>query len=285
LALVDKLNREGRYAAVYCNVEPAQAARNKVDVGTRTIVSLLERRVGQFIGEPRFREWVAQTLATSTGEAALGNLLSLWASHSEKPIVLMIDEIDALIGDTLVSVLRQLREGYDSRPGFFPQSVILCGVRDVRDYRIHTSNQEIVTGGSAFNVRAESLRIGNFSQEELIALYGQHTAETGQIFAKNTLELAWHLTEGQPWLVNALAYEVTHKMKEFRDRSRPITAEALDDAKEQIILRRETHLDQNLLKRLQGPIFLAVAMSTITERSSVPRDQISSEVSIKRFSL
>jgi hypothetical protein len=38
------------------------------------------------------------------------------------------DEVSALIGDTLVSVLRQLREGYTKRPQAFPLSVILCGV-------------------------------------------------------------------------------------------------------------------------------------------------------------
>ena len=70
----------------------------------------------------------------------------------------MIDEIDALIGDILLSVLRQLRAGYPERPGRFPQCVILCGVRDVRDYRIRSSaGNAIVAGGSAFNVRAESL--------------------------------------------------------------------------------------------------------------------------------
>ena len=49
--------------------------------------------------------------------------------------------------------------------------MVLCGVRDVRDYRIHSSseNAEIV-GGSAFNVRAESLRIGDFTGAEVRTL-------------------------------------------------------------------------------------------------------------------
>ncbi|MCF8109189.1 MAG: hypothetical protein K9J81_09375 [Desulfohalobiaceae bacterium] len=59
----------------------------------------------------------------------------------------MLDEIDSLVGDTLIAVLRQLRSGYNQRPKQFPQSVILCGVRDIRDYRIHSSRQkEIITG-------------------------------------------------------------------------------------------------------------------------------------------
>ena len=129
-------------------------------------------------------------------------------------MVLFIDEIDALVGDSLVSVLRQIRAGYDQRPDYFPISIVLCGVRDVRDYRIVLSNQDIITGGSAFNIKAESLRLGNFSKEEIRELYMQHTAATGQEFDEACFPMIWEATEGQPWLVNALGYEVTMKMKE-----------------------------------------------------------------------
>ena len=55
-----------------------------------------------------------------------------WAQES-KPLVVLIDEIDTLIGDALVSVLRQLRAGYDQRPERFPQSVdIVRGSTDPR---------------------------------------------------------------------------------------------------------------------------------------------------------
>ena len=101
------------------------------------------------------------------GPGALREALSSWAEADEKPLVLLIDEIDALVGDTLVSVLRQLRADHPHRPKRFPQSVVLCGVRDVRDYRIRSSSANtLVAGGSAFNVKAESLRLGDFSRED-----------------------------------------------------------------------------------------------------------------------
>lgn len=179
------------------------------------------------------------------GHAALNQVLTLWAEESPKPIVLLIDEIDAIVGDTLISVLRQLRTGYDKRPAHFPQSIILCGLRDVRDYRIHSAQDKaIITGGSAFNVKAESLRLGNFTQADIETLYRQHTQETCQVFEPETLDLAWELTRGQPWLVNALGYEVCFKIKAHRDRSVSITKEMMLQAKENLILRRETHLDQ-----------------------------------------
>ena len=187
------------------------------------------------------------------GGGALEEFLTRWAQNSPKPLILFIDEIDALIGDTLISVLRQLRAGYYKRPELFPQSIILCGVRDVRDYRIHSSREKtIITGGSAFNVKAESLRLGDFTRAEVMLLLNQHTQETGQPFAPEALDLIWHLTQGQPWLVNALGYEVTFKLKEGRDRTQPLTEAMVRTAKENLILRRETHLDQ-LVDKLQEP--------------------------------
>ena len=65
----------------------------------------------------------------------------------------------------------------------------------MRDYRIHSSAEKaIITGGSAFNVKAESLRIGDFGEAEVRALLGQHTAESGQPFAQEALRAVWELT-------------------------------------------------------------------------------------------
>ena len=166
-------------------------------------------------------------------------------------MVLLIDEIDALVGDTLLSVLRQLRAGYVLRPEGFPQSVVLCGVRDVRDYRIHSGSEKaIIAGGSAFNIKAESLRLGDFSHDDVLSLLAQHTEETGQAFTEDALQRVWRQSQGQPWLVNALAAQACFRNTSGRDRSRPITADDINDAQEQLIVRGETHLDQ-LADKLQ----------------------------------
>ena len=99
-------------------------------------------------------------------------------------------------------------------------------------------------GGSAFNIKAESLRLGDFTERETRALIGQHTEETGQIFEEGALARVWELTRGQPWLVNALAYQACFRDKAGRARDRPISARAIDDAKETLVQDRVTHLDQ-----------------------------------------
>ena len=246
LALMEYLNREGNYACVYCNVEAAQAARENVFDGVRTILSELEDRAFRSTGSSFLRENWPSVLKRSGPQKALNQCLTQWSEHSDKPLIVIIDEIDSLVGDTLISVLRQLRSGYDKRPDAFPQTVILCGVRDIRDYRIHSDKEKtVITGGSAFNIKSESLRIGDFNKKEVFALLAQHEDVTSQQINTEAKEKIWDLSQGQPWLVNALAYEVYFKTKAIRqDRTRIITCEMIEQAKENLILSRETPLDQ-----------------------------------------
>ena len=58
-------------------------------------------------------------LERSGPEGAINEVLTRWSENSENPLVLLIDEIDSLVGDTLISVLRQIRAGYDKRLGAF----------------------------------------------------------------------------------------------------------------------------------------------------------------------
>ena len=125
----------------------------------------------------------------------------------------------------------------------------LIGLRDVRDYRIETRPEGRSLGtASPFNIKVESLTLRNFTAAEVSELYDQHTAETGQEFSPEARELAFELTGGHPWLVNALAREAVEKL--VPDLARPVTAESITAAKEILIPRRDTHLD-SLIDRLR----------------------------------
>jgi hypothetical protein len=273
LALAAYLNREGRYRAVYANIEPAQAAREKVAMGMTAVVEQIARGARDQIGDRQATDLAESLIGRSSGTTLVEEFLTRWQEGASQPTVLVLDEVDALVGDTLISLLRQLRAGYPKRPAQFPQTVILCGVRDLRDYRIHASSESApITGGSAFNIKAKSLRLGDFSAAEVTALLQQHTAETGQAFTPDALERVWTLTLGQPWLVNALAYEACFDMREGRDRSQPITVERIDQAKENLILRRVTHLDQLAdklrearVRRVIEPMLAGAALGEVPE--------------------
>ena len=277
LALRDYLNEKDDYIAVYANVEGGQAARNDRDAVVRSTVDTLTGEYRLIAKDDKADKARASAMELST-DSILSQFLSLLCQSLDKPLVLLIDEIDALVGDSLVSVLRQLRSGYANRPAAFPQSIVLCGVRDVRDYRIVLSNQDIVTGGSAFNIKAESLRLGDFTQEEIHELFMQHTRETGQEFDEGCFPIVWGATEGQPWLVNAIGREVTFKMRENRDRTVRITPEMIDAAIEHIIYRRDTHIDQLIYKlkedRVRRVIQPMLANSDEADDSLIPVDDI-----------
>lgn len=253
LAMMKALNEEGIYKALYVNIEAAQALRGDVDRAIGVICQAIAASARVYKIEPELEVLTDKLFANGRlSEGALTQQLTLWAELSDKPIVLMLDEVDALVGDTLISLLRQIRAGYAQRPQAFPQSIILCGVRDVRDYRIHSSDKEIITGGSAFNIKAKSLVMSSFTEDEVRALYQQHTAETGQVFNEAIFPALWEDSKGQPWLVNALGYEMTWEDKSARDRSTAIIPEQYQVARERLIRSRQTHLDQ-LTDKLREP--------------------------------
>ena len=269
LALRDLLNASGEYRCVYANVEAGQAMGEDVAEGMRAILSELALEASVTLNDETLEGIWPRALDHAGPLVALQASLARWCMADPKPLVLLIDEIDALVGDTLLSVLRQLRAGYPGRPARFPQSVALCGVRDVRDYRIHSTAQNaLVLGGGVFNIKADSLRLGDFTEAETRALLAQHTEETGQAFTEGARELIQTRSARQPWLVNALCREACFDSETGRDRSRAITEADILDAEERLILARVTHLDdladmlrEERVRRVVQPILTGASES------------------------
>ena len=251
-ALARYLNGKGQLRCLYVSMEASQAAREDVAAAMQAILYHFGTQADKQLQDPFLdRNW-ENVLAKAGPLQALNGVLSQWCQESAKPIVLLMDEIDALVGNTLISVLRQLRSGYLERPKYFPQSVVLCGMRHLRDYRMELGDEgkQVFAESSPFNINSESLRLGDFSVEDVRQLYAQHTQETGQQFEEGVCDRVFELTQGQPWLVNALAYDVCFRNVAGRDRNKTITVQDIEVAKEKLIQRRETHLDQ-LMAKLQ----------------------------------
>lgn len=247
-SLAQALTAEGRYAALLTSCEAGQAAGGDVERGINAVLGALRIAAENHLPE-ELRPPDPDPAAA--GEVRLLDLLTRWSRQCPRPVVLFLDEIDALFDNLLISVLHQLRTGYADRPGKFPQSVALVGLRDVRDYRrqVRPDVQSLGTS-SPFNIKVESLTLPNFTADEVSELYNQHTADTGQSFTPEAVALAFELTRGQPWLVNALARQAVEKL--VPDRAVPIDADVIRAAKEALILRRDTHLD-SLIERLREP--------------------------------
>ena len=265
LGLATELTAEGRYAAVWVSAEQGQAFG---DIGAAEAAMLDSWAAAAELlpAELRPPPWPPSAPGNRVRAA-----LAAWAAHCPRPLVVLIDEIDALRDDVLVSVLRQLRAGYPLRPELSPWSVALVGLRDVRDYQVSVREDGRLGTASPFNIKVESLTLSDFSPEEVAELYAQHTADTGQRFEPDAVARAHALTQGQPWLVNALARQAVEVLRP--DPREPITARDIELAARALIERQDTHLD-SLSARLREDRVRAVIEPMLAGETlgDVPRD-------------
>jgi type II secretory pathway predicted ATPase ExeA len=251
MALAQQLTESGRYTSVLLSVELGAPFNDAPSTAEAAIISSWQRAARVYLSpELCPPEW-AETQIGQRIEAALGQ----WAETSPRPLVILIDEIDSLQDETLLTVLRQLRNGYPSRPQAFPQSVGLIGLRDVRDYKVASGGSGRLNSASPFNIKVKSLTLRDFNSEEVAALYAQHTEATGQRFTPEAIACAYDLTQGQPWLVNAIAKEIVEEL--VSDPTEAITVKHIQEAKEILIRRQDTHLD-SLGERLREPRVKAI---------------------------
>jgi hypothetical protein len=265
-ALAGQLTDSGRYAALHVSCESGGVAGDDFGEAQRALLSRLRRSAGLYLPEelrpPPFPEAPDSTL--------LGSALSAWARACPRPLVLFFDEIDALRGKSLLSVLHQLRDGYSDRPGGFPASVILCGLRDVRDYKVASGGRDTLGTSSPFNIKVESLTLRNFTRDEVAELYQQHTDDTGQPFLPEAVDRAFYWTQGQPWLVNALARQMVQNL--VPDTTQPLTATHVDAAKEILLQRQDTHLDslaerlrESRVRRIMEPLLAGLSLGEVPQ--------------------
>ncbi|MCX6277548.1 MAG: ATP-binding protein [Bacteroidetes bacterium] len=248
-ALMDQINADGARICLYFSVETAGYRSITIDDANKNINRAIIESAKSFLPEGYWLKHFERA-----GEMSFKDFVMQWTRDLPKALVLLIDEIDALYDDTLISVLRQLRDGFQLRPGAFPSSVALVGLRDVWEYKEKVRNNDKSIGsGSPFNIKAESLTISNFSRLQIAGLLQQYTDEGGQSFDDEVVDLIYLLTGGQPWLVNALAREITDKILEG-DTSKPVTVEIVEQAKENLIMRRDTHLDSLIDKLMDARI-------------------------------
>jgi hypothetical protein len=247
LELTRELNETGEYYALYCSLETAQGM-SEAKEGIPAIVDRLELDVE--LHEQLSTYSFAQQADYSKFSTILLRVLSQFCRQLDKPLVIFFDETDCLANGTLIAFLRQLRDGYINRSRIpFVHSIALVGMRNIRDYKSDIRDDRETLGSySPFNIVAESLTLRHFTREEMTSLYAQHTAQTGQVFSPKVIEKIFHDTQGQPWLVNAVAREIVVKIL-GNDFSKAINLKYVEQAAQAIILRRDTHID-SLMERL-----------------------------------
>ena len=248
LDLTKRLNAEGKYYTVYCSLEGLQII-NEAEKSIPLIVECIKQALT--VCDVPQNEIFAENANYNNFTGVLHVELTKYCKKLDKPLVIFFDEADCLSEGTLISFLRQMRAGNINKALTpFVYSVALVGMRNIRDYKAKVRpDSETLGSTSPFNIITETYTLKNFTLQEITSFYRQHTDDTGQQFETEAIDLVFEKTQGQPWLVNAIAREVIVKILQS-DYTQPVTTSLTHQAIQNIILRRDTHID-SLLERLK----------------------------------
>jgi hypothetical protein len=278
-ALTHKINSEAKYYALTCSL---MGVRNKTEENQAitAIISLLNIFMNTSQVECiRDKAYLYNNLpGMNDSEFKIGIFLNRLCEALDKDLVIFFDEADCLSGPGLISFLAQIRDFYQIRHqprNKFPRSMALVGLRDIKDYQSTAGAEPKGPPPSPFNIKEGSFTLPNFTQEDIGILYRQHTEASGQVFEDGAIERAWHWSEGQPWLVNALAKMAVESLLN-KDFSQAVTAEIVDQAARAIISSDFVHTD-SLMERLAEPRVRRVMDAVIVGAPYFDSETISDE--------
>lgn len=199
-----------------------------------------------------------QNLIGNVQEAALARLfeiLSLWCEISEKPIVLIIDEVDSASNNQVfLDFLSQIRGYYidrDVTPAF--QSVILAGVYDIKNIKRKIRSDGEHKNNSPWNIAAKFRVDMSFSQKDIAGMLEEYEQDyrTGMNIA-DMAELLYEYTSGYPYLVSWLCKCIDEEIAgstDFPDRESAWTKAGFLEAVK-ILLSEKNTLFESLVNKL-----------------------------------
>ncbi len=172
------------------------------------------------------REWFGKDLPDVRTWDMLRDVFS--PQFFSKPVILILDEFDAIAEDFINSFANEFRDMYIRRQNEAERpsgekscllhGLALIGVRSV----LGIEN----VSGSPFNVQ-RSLSIPNLTSDEVSAMFGWYEEESGQRADPEVVKRLFYETLGQPGLVCWLGELLTETYNEEKDR--PITMRHFDD--------------------------------------------------------
>ncbi len=133
--------------------------------------------------------------------------LSMWCGEVDKPVVLIIDEVDSASNNQVfLDFLSQLRGGYlrrDEQAGF--HSVILAGVYDIKNIRHKIRPDEQHKTNSPWNIAADFNIDMSLSKDGIAGMLKEY--DTDHNIGMNIDEMAgllYDYTSGYPFLVSRI---------------------------------------------------------------------------------
>ena len=164
LTLVAEINRKAEMRAVYFTLESVQRFSNPQEGIPRIVAAMRNALLSHRV----FGEWaramrtVELTPGVMVPDVGVKTFLAGLAESSDRPLAVFFDEVDCLSDDTLITFLRELRDGVvnsrsvDPDSHFqFPVSLALVGMRDIRDYKAQVRSDSQALGSGRLDLCVE----------------------------------------------------------------------------------------------------------------------------------
>lgn len=207
----------------------------------------VEKKLEELLGESRVKtdDFTLMVLFEKLSDICMA---------AEKPVVLMIDEVDSAANNQVfLDFLAQLRAQYmerDFQATF--QSVILAGVYDIKNLRRKLRPDEAHQYNSPWNIAADFKVDMSFSKEDIEGMLWEYEQDYGTgMDVKEMAGLLENYTSGYPFLVSRLCQLIEEEVSKKAGYSRKTawTREGFLDAVRMLLSERNT-LFESLSEKL-----------------------------------
>ena len=191
-----------------------------------------------------------------------------WFKESERPIVLIIDEVDSATNNQVfLDFLAQLRSLYLKREKSVTvktfQSVILAGVTDVKHLKNRIRPEDDSKENSPWNIAADFTIDMSLSEIGIKGMLDEYEADhhTG-MNTETTAKSIYEYTNGYPFLVSRICQLLDENVSQSMSISEAWTDRGIDEAIKLLMAENNT-LFQSLTKNLSNYPELKAAIRSI----------------------
>lgn len=217
--------------------------------------------------------------------AILFECFSKWCQKSEKPVVLIVDEVDSATNNQVfLDFLAQIRGYYIDRDEAATfQSVILAGVYDVKNLK-----REFVTDGehrvnSPWNIAADFNVDMSFSSRDIAGMLEEYEAsyKTGMDIEVMS-DMIYDYTSGYPYLVSRICKLIDERIAGDRDynKSDAWTEEGLQEALKILLTERNTLFESLIAKLTEYPELRKLLYMLLFEGSVISYNPLNKSIEV-----
>ena len=216
--------------------------------------------------------------------AILFECFSKWCRRSEKPVVLMIDEVDSATNNQVfLDFLAQLRGYYidrDETAAF--QSVILAGVYDVKNLKRRFVSEDEHRVNSPWNIAADFNVDMSFSVKDIAGMLGEYEADhrTGMDLTAMS-DRIYSYTSGYPFLVSRICKLIDERVgSRDYNKADAWTEEGLQEALKILLTERNTLFESLIAKLTEYPKLRELLYTLLFHRSVISYNPLNRSIEV-----